>query len=46
MSLSIDDLRRFAVTRSLFPPTTLKRAIQKLALYRPTPFVRRRGRRT
>ena len=27
MSLTLDDLRRFAVARSLFPPTTLERAL-------------------
>jgi len=38
MSLTIDDLRRFAVARSLFPPTTLKRAIQSLGFVQADPI--------
>lgn len=38
MSPSLDDLRTFAVTRSLFPPTTLKRAIHKLAFVQADPI--------
>jgi len=30
VSVSLADLRRSAVARSLFPPTTLKRALHKL----------------
>src|SRR5258705_6395141 len=30
MLITLDDLRRFAVARSLFPPTTLKRAIDRM----------------
>jgi hypothetical protein len=30
MQVILDDLRRYSVARSLFPPTTLKRALQKL----------------
>ena len=37
-SLTLDDLRRFAVTRSLFPPTTLGRAIDNLAFVQADPI--------
>jgi uncharacterized protein YcaQ len=35
---SLDDLRRFAVARSLFPPTTLGRALQKLGFVQADPI--------
>ena len=38
MPIAIDDLRRFAVRRTLFPPTTLKRAIQKLGFVQADPI--------
>lgn len=38
MRLALDDLRRFAVTRSLFPPTTLKRAIARLGFVQADPI--------
>jgi len=36
--ISLDHLRRFAVARSLFPPTTLERAILKLAFVQADPI--------
>jgi uncharacterized protein YcaQ len=36
--ITVDDLRRFAVGRSLFPPTTLKRAIKKLGFVQADPI--------
>jgi uncharacterized protein len=38
MPITIDDLRRFAVARSLFPPTTLGRAIEKLGFVQADPI--------
>ena len=38
MTTTIDDLRRFAVTRSLFPPTTLTRAIDTLGFVQADPI--------
>ncbi len=38
VSISIDDLRHFAVSRSFFPPTTLKRAIEKLGFVQADPI--------
>jgi uncharacterized protein YcaQ len=38
MPLTLDDLRRFAVARSLFPPTTLKRALHKLGFVQADPI--------
>ena len=38
MSLSLNDLRRFAVARSLFPPTTLARAIDTLGFVQADPI--------
>ncbi len=38
MPPTVDDLRRFAVSRSLFPPTTLKRAIEKLGFVQADPI--------
>jgi len=35
---SLDALRRFAVTRSLFPPTTLRRAIAALGFVQADPI--------
>ena len=35
---SLDDIRRFAVTRSLFPPTTLTRAIEALGFVQADPI--------
>jgi hypothetical protein len=55
MRVTIDDLRRYAVARSLFPPTTLKRALKRLGFVQAYPIrspagtpkgdVRGRGRR-
>jgi uncharacterized protein YcaQ len=36
--LSLDDLRRFAVASSLFPPTTLKRALERLGFVQADPI--------
>jgi uncharacterized protein YcaQ len=38
MPISLDDLRRFAVARSMFPPTTLKRALQKFGFVQADPI--------
>jgi uncharacterized protein len=38
MSISLDDLRRFTVARSLFPPTTLKRALHKMGFVQADPI--------
>jgi uncharacterized protein len=38
MPITIDDLRRLAVARSLFPPTTLGRAIEKLGFVQADPI--------
>jgi uncharacterized protein len=38
MSITLEDLRRFAVARSLFPPTTLKRAVHKLGFVQADPI--------
>src|SRR5947209_15955886 len=38
MLITLDDLRRFAITRSLFTPTTLKRALQKLGFVQADPI--------
>jgi uncharacterized protein YcaQ len=38
MLKTLDDLRRFAVTNSLFPPTTLKRALQRLGFVQADPI--------
>ncbi len=38
MRLALDDLRRFAVARSLFPQTTLKRALGKLGFVQADPI--------
>src|SRR6266852_4913612 len=36
--MTLDDLRRFAVARSLFPPTTLKRALRRLGFVQADPI--------
>lgn len=38
MSITLDDLRRFAVSHSLFPPTTLERAINRLGFVQADPI--------
>src|ERR1700680_3793967 len=38
MSLTLDNLRRFAVARSLFPPTTLERALGTLGFVQADPI--------
>src|SRR5262245_1399567 len=38
MSIILDDLRRFAVARSLFEPTTLKRALDRLGFVQADPI--------
>jgi uncharacterized protein len=37
-SITLDDLRRFAVARSLFQPTTLKRALERLGFVQADPI--------
>src|SRR5476651_277859 len=37
-SLTLDDLRRFAVARSLFAPTTLRRAIARMGFAQADPI--------
>jgi len=36
--VTLDDLRRFAVARSLFPPTTLTRALDTLGFVQADPI--------
>src|SRR6187455_3375025 len=36
--MTLDDLRRFAVARSLFPPTTLPRALDRLGFVQADPI--------
>src|SRR5882762_8384575 len=38
MLITLDDLRRFAVARSLFRPTTLKRALDRLGFVQADPI--------
>src|SRR6266480_962767 len=38
MLITLDDLRRFAVARSFFTPTTLKRAIDRLGFVQADPI--------
>jgi uncharacterized protein len=38
LSVTLDALRRFAVTRSLFPPTTLQRALDRLGFVQADPI--------
>src|SRR6202166_5105856 len=38
MAITLDDLRRFAVSRSLFAPTTLKRALEHMGFVQADPI--------
>lgn len=38
MPITVDDLRRFAVANSLFPPTTLRRALHKMGFVQADPI--------
>src|SRR5215470_326654 len=38
MPITLDGLRRLAVSQSLFPPTTLKRALQKFEFVQADPI--------
>jgi uncharacterized protein len=38
VTIALDDLRRFAVGRSLFPPTTLGRAVERLGFVQADPI--------
>jgi uncharacterized protein YcaQ len=38
MPITLDDLRRFAVSRSLFRPTTLKKAVERLGFVQADPI--------
>src|ERR671922_245977 len=38
MLITLDDLRRFAVARSLFKPTTLKRALDRMGFVQADPI--------
>jgi uncharacterized protein YcaQ len=38
MSITLDELRRYAVARTLFPPTTLERAVRKLGFVQADPI--------
>ena len=38
MELTLDDLRRYAATRTFFAPTTLKRALHKLGFVQADPI--------
>ena len=38
MGITLDDLRRLAVTQTIFPPTTLKRALQELGFVQADPI--------
>src|SRR2546425_6270125 len=38
MPIALEDLRRFAVARSLFTPTTLKRALHRLGFVQADPI--------
>ena len=38
MPITLDDLRRFTVARSLFTPTTLKRALHRLGFVQADPI--------
>lgn len=38
MPVTLDDLRRFAVSNSLFPPTTLKRALHEMGFVQADPI--------
>ena len=46
-TVTLDHLRRYAVARTLFAPTTLSVAIRKLGfVHRPIRFARRPGSKT
>ena len=38
MAISLEELRRFAVARSLFKPTTLKRAVERMGFVQADPI--------
>ena len=38
MTIALDDLRRFAILRSLFPPTSLPRAVERLGFVQADPI--------
>src|SRR5215469_2085227 len=38
MAITLDTLRRYAVARSLFPPTTLRRALDRLGFVQADPI--------
>jgi uncharacterized protein YcaQ len=38
VAIALDDLRRFAVGRTLFPPTTLRRAVERLGFVQADPI--------
>src|ERR1700739_1044595 len=38
MAITLDDLRRMAVAQSLFPPTTLKRALHRMGFVQADPI--------
>jgi uncharacterized protein len=38
MPITLDDMRRYAVARSLFPPTTLKRALHRMGFVQADPI--------
>src|SRR4051812_35899313 len=38
MPITLDDMRRFTVARSLFPPTTLKRALDRMGFVQADPI--------
>ena len=38
MRITLADLRRYAISRSLFPPTTLKRAIERMGFVQADPI--------
>ena len=38
MAITLDDLRRYAIARSLFPPTTLKRALHRMGFVQADPI--------
>jgi hypothetical protein len=38
MPITLADLRRYAVARSLFPPTTLKRALHRMGFVQADPI--------
>src|ERR1700756_2766761 len=38
MAITLDDLRRFAIARNLFAPTTLKRALHRMGFVQADPI--------